>query len=357
MSCVNHEPIGSSPTEKVILQFKQKPLSNVHVANQRRTRNTTNANRYDLVLVNGGNTSSVATVGVGRSLDAVRVVATRPPRVDGAFPPTLLANSPPPVYIDGRYFDVDLTPAACAVALECDTVPATTLTRVCASSVVVEVNTTRLRAQFPATNAGLLCTLVVTNRDQATSQFASISTTSGSANLANPTLGDELRVARGGHASASLRVGATRFVYAIGGVHVDGDANVSVLTSTEFASLSKNGRPVGWQLSRSSPLPAGRAFGAAFSIGSGMYVCGGQSALAAVNTAGSASSALDSCVRAYALAQEEAPSFGDVTLSLVDNSSSTLTTGTYFYRLAAVFTTAHPHFEGAADDNGEERQR
>jgi cysteine-rich repeat protein len=280
---------------------------------------------YDVLVVNPD-----ATVGLLPA--AFKVTAAAPPVIDTIAPGSVPTGSARTVVISGSGF------SSPTVSLDCKD-PTTGIVTTSAATVSAS-SSTSITTSVPADKIaqGSLCVVKVTSADASFGEFAALGVTNPAENLTQMTTSaSTMKVARRAPAAVSARVTSrSRFLYAIGG---DTGTVGGAMSSVEAVAVDRFGVLAGWRLLPLG-LPSPRTLAAAQVLGRFIYLVGGNDGTGAVT----------STLRAQILDPDDAPRISEVLLEL---QTVGLTTGVWYYRVAAVFPSAdsvNPGGEGLASD-------
>lgn len=285
------------------------------------------AGDYDIIAVNPAGEVGVLASGY-------RVTQLPPPAVTNVSPGTLVnANPSAPLVVNGSNF------RSPAVGLTCRALLATT--PVTLSATVTSSTSTLINAtvDMAALSVGMVCVVRVTNGDDGSyHDFSAVAVANPSqgANALNFNAGASLATARRAPAVAGARSGRTsRFLYAIGG---DDGTTAGAFSSVEAAPAGPWGDLGAWFTVPGGIAPAKRTLAKAVSVGSFLYLIGGN------DSTGPTSSTL----RAQILDPSEAPVVSVAPDLAADDQSGAdqAFSGDYSYRVSAVLADTQTHNPG-----------
>ena len=267
--------------------------------------------RYDLVVVN-------PTGEVGLLERAVSVTPDAPPQVDSVQPASLESTGTNEVIIRGRDFR---DPEAALLCRENGDIVTEVLDVTQSSYGQIEANLT------VSTVGAAVCVVEVTNSDGTSTRYSGVSVRNPAQNLFPWEPGPDLNLARRAPAAFAGRTSSvTRYVYAIGG---DAGDATTAMDTLEVADVDLYGTPSSWTLVTGS-MPGPLTLGAAIRIEDFVYVVGGDDGTGPTARVW----------RARVLDPLQAPVIDGVQVSTTSGGS--LTTGTWLYRVSALFDASDP---------------
>jgi hypothetical protein len=291
---------------------------------------------YDVIVVN-------PTGEIGVLFDGYKSTQNPPPRIDDVVPPSLVAATGQNLVVSGDDFRAGATVSLSCVNTAKQPVAPPPVTAVGAPSCDAKGKNCTMTTTVNAGSlqAGFVCLLRVTNTDATFADFSALGVTTPSLNLASPTVGTDMLVARRALVAASGKpTDAARFLYAIGGD--DGVPN-SHFTSVESAPIDLFGAMGVWTMQKQS-LGTARAFAGVAQTRRYIYVVGGRS---------NANTPLNTVERAQILDPREAPDIVDVNFTFDALGVGGIEPGDYVYMVSAAFSATDPHNpsgEGLASD-------
>ena len=287
---------------------------------------------YDLIVVNPAGT-------VGVLEDAFQITEERPPLVDSVSPASWPNDQTAlSVDVEGDNFRSDATVEVfCRQSgddetdeSELDQPSNITVVGVSDDMIELEVNTGNLDALSA-------CYMRVSNTDGTFAEYSPITTTNPAEKFLEFQPGNAFNTARRAPtAFAGAASRAARYLYVIGG---DEGASEDGISTGEFTRLDRFGAPGTWR-ELTYELPSGRSFSDGVRIDDFLYLVGGSDE-------GESS---DEVLRAQILDPLDVPEIVNIDLEVEqilglepdEEPPSGLEAGTYYYRVAAVYSSDDP---------------
>ncbi|MFB6350336.1 MAG: hypothetical protein ABEK29_00895, partial [Bradymonadaceae bacterium] len=288
--------------------------------------------KYRVVVINP---SPGREVGVLSPPNGFTVASDPPPTIDGVSPGTWITPSNPQieVRVNGENFRVNSNQTA-PVSVECKNgKPPNSITLKSSSSsqLVLDLETDQM-------TRGDSCILTVENADGTTAEFGPITTFNPQFDFVDFQDGPSMSTARRGFVMESSEpTDDGSVIYGIGGDNgppplASTDASektYEIYSRGEYAPLDKFGEPTSFRYLPYS-LPSPRVFAGGARMRDFVYLIGGK------DGAQGKGQARSDIFRAHVLDPEHTPQIVDIEYEFEPVGSGGLSSGTYYYRVAAV---------------------
>lgn len=284
---------------------------------------------YDVLAINPDG-------GVGFLASGVEILSEALPLISGVSPGSFDTSHTGELTILGENLDLASVGLTCQdIASGTEVVIGASITSGTSDSYEVVIDMTD-----PNLTSGLVCIVEVSNNSGASANFSSVSITNPSGNLssANFFIGEPMDIARRGPSVAVGRATySARYLYVMGG---DAGEKTFAHDSIEFAQVDRYGQMQSWNYLPNT-LSEVRSLTKGVTIGRYIYLAGGNDGAFAIS----------SVVRAQVLDPTEAPNVSSIELDF--DPSSALVTGTWRYRVSAIYPSSYddnPGGESLASD-------